>query len=58
MCEVYEVLLANQTPLTATQVSCILGAPVPSVSKTLWHLLYLGKAKRIVKHRKVFWKKA
>lgn len=58
MCnKVYTVLSASQVPLTVTQLSSILtDMPIPFISKTLWHMLYLGKVERIVKKKKVFWK--
>lgn len=56
MCNAYEILLSSPTPLTITQISQALNAPIPKVSKTLWHMLYLGKVERIIKNKKVFWK--
>ena len=58
MCnKVYTVLSANQVPLTVTQLSSILtDMPIPLISKTLWHMLFLGKVERIIKKKKVFWK--
>ena len=58
MCDkVYTALSASQVPLTVTQLSSILtDTPIPTISKTLWHMLYLGKVERIIKNRKVFWK--
>ena len=58
MCDkVYAVLSASQAPLTVTQLSVILtDTPIPTISKALWHMLFLGKVERIVKKKKVFWK--
>ena len=58
MCnKVCAVLSASQVPLTVTQLSFILtDMPIPMISKTLWHMLFLGKVERIVKKKKVFWK--
>ena len=58
MCDkVYTVLSASQAPLTVTQLSSILtDTPIPAISKTLWHMLFLGKVERIIKKKKVFWK--
>ena len=58
MCnKVYTVLSVSQVSLTVTQLSSTLtDMSIPLISKTLWHMLFLGKVERIVKKKKVFWK--